>query len=134
MNKFYQRFREFMRGRNGVDELGRDVCFVSLALALIDTFSRSFSLSVLTTAGYFYSIFRILSRNVNKRINENRVYRIWKSKLLRKLKFFSRRLRDLKDYHYYTCPKCGQKLRVPRGKGKIEVTCPKCGHKFDRNS
>lgn len=27
------------------------------------------------------------------------------------------------------CPKCEAKLRVPRGKGKINITCPKCEFK-----
>ena len=35
---------------------------------------------------------------------------------------------------YITCPNCGQKVRVPRGKGKIRVTCPSCHQKFDARS
>ncbi len=27
------------------------------------------------------------------------------------------------------CPKCGTKLRLPRGKGTLRATCPKCGEK-----
>ena len=32
------------------------------------------------------------------------------------------------------CPKCGQKIRVPRGKGMIEITCPKCRTIFRKRS
>lgn len=37
---------------------------------------------------------------------------------------------DAKIYKYFECPKCAQKIRVPKGHGKIEITCPKCGEKF----
>lgn len=37
---------------------------------------------------------------------------------------------DEKIYKYFECPNCSQKIRVPKGHGKIEITCPKCGEKF----
>lgn len=37
---------------------------------------------------------------------------------------------DAKTYKYFACPNCSQKIRVPKGHGKIEITCPKCGEKF----
>ena len=52
-----------------------------------------------------------------------------------------RKFRSLKDqwanrkvYHYYRCPKCRQKLRVPRGRGRIQISCPRCGTQFIKKS
>ena len=42
--------------------------------------------------------------------------------------FFSR-LTD-KQYRYFRCPGCRQVVRVPRGKGKINIRCPKCSRQF----
>ncbi|MDO4567730.1 MAG: hypothetical protein Q4B99_02090 [Clostridia bacterium] len=35
-----------------------------------------------------------------------------------------------RQFKFYACPQCSQRLRVPRGKGKIRITCVRCGHKF----
>lgn len=39
-----------------------------------------------------------------------------------------------KEYKIYKCPKCGQKIRVPRHKGKIAIRCRKCGEEFIRKT
>lgn len=43
---------------------------------------------------------------------------------------FTKWMNEKKNYKVLVCPKCGQKLRVPRGKGKITVTCKKCLFEF----
>ena len=34
------------------------------------------------------------------------------------------------DVTVFKCPNCGQKIRIPRGHGKVSVHCRKCGHDF----
>ena len=34
-------------------------------------------------------------------------------------------------YKIVSCPNCGQKLRLPRRKGKIIVTCKRCHNEFN---
>lgn len=43
---------------------------------------------------------------------------------------FTKWVNEKKNFKILVCPKCGQKLRVPRGKGKITVTCKKCLFEF----
>ncbi len=38
--------------------------------------------------------------------------------------------RDRSTSKYYMCSKCHQQIRVPKGKGKIEIRCPKCSNRF----
>ena len=35
-----------------------------------------------------------------------------------------------RDYRFFKCPSCRTRLRVPRGKGKINIRCPKCSRQF----
>ncbi len=41
---------------------------------------------------------------------------------------------DKRYYRFYNCPNCNQKVRVPKGRGKIEITCPKCHTSFIRKT
>ena len=41
---------------------------------------------------------------------------------------------ELKQYKYFMCPQCAQRLRVPRKKGRLRVTCTRCGNRFEVKS
>ena len=96
-----------------------------IVLGLIGGRAGSTILAVLGTVAYvplIWSLFRMYSRNIEARRRENAA--------------FQRVLTQLKDrdHRYYHCPKCRQTVRVPRGRGKINIRCPKCGEQFVKKS
>ena len=129
-----RRFMEFMSGRYGADQLSRFTLAVSLILLVLNSFTnlRIIYLAALIVLAWCY--FRMFSRNIAKRSAENQKYlnMVWKSKV--KFGKFKNRIVQSKDYHIYKCPSCGQKIRIPRGKGKICITCPKCRTEFEKKS
>lgn len=129
-----KRFMDFMSGRYGTDELSKFMLAVCLVLLVINIFTgvQGVYLIALVLLGVCY--FRMFSRNYVKRSEENRKYldTVWKIKnwFLKK----KNRIIQSKDFHIYKCPSCGQKIRIPRGKGKICITCPKCKNQFEKKS
>lgn len=115
-------FRRFMEGRYGTDKLNMFLLRTGLVLMLISILLPSGLLKMIFwLASYglmIWAICRMLSRNIYKRYEENRKY----------LQFFDA-VKD-KEHRYFNCPRCRQRVRVPRGKGKISITCPKCREKF----
>lgn len=128
------RFSKFMYGRNGSDELTRFLVYFSLALLIINMFTRSSVLMMFIYLILGYSIFRMLSRNTAARAVENQKFLNWWQKVKNRFRGQGARMKELKNYHIYRCPNCGQKIRIPRGRGRIEITCPKCKTQFQKNS
>lgn len=123
-----------MYGRYGVDSLGK--CLIGLALAcmIAANFSRSALLSTLSWVLIIYAYFRMFSRNLYKRSTENQKYL---NKTYKIRCWFNRQknmIAQRKTHHIYKCPGCKQKIRIPKGKGKIEIRCPKCSTTFVKNS
>ena len=114
--------RSFMTGRYGTDKLNNAILWVGVGVCLLSLFIRLPLLNlVLTLLSYVLmgvAIFRMLSRNTYKRYQENRKYLM-----------LLQRIKD-REHRYFTCPRCRQSVRVPRGKGKISISCPKCKEKF----
>jgi hypothetical protein len=48
----------------------------------------------------------------------------------RKLKTALLQVRERKTSVFVRCPQCRKLLRLPRGKGRLEVNCPVCRHTF----
>lgn len=124
----------FMYGRYGIDQLSRMMNYISFALLIITLFTHSTLLYILALAGIICSYFRAFSRNISKRYSENQAYLKLKYDVLRKFNNYKLRMKDRKTHRIFKCPSCSQKIRVPRGKGKISIKCPKCRIEFTRKS
>lgn len=128
-----EKLSRFMWGRYGNDQLNRFLTVVMLVfLALYMIFRGPFYL--LALALLIYTYFRMFSRNIARRSAENQWYLKKTMKLKGRLQKKRQELLMLKRYHIYKCPGCGQKNRVPRGRGKIAVTCGKCKMEFIKRS
>lgn len=134
MGRFRERMTRFMYGRYGMDQLSRMINYVSFALLIITLFTNSSLIYMLALAGIIYSYYRAFSRNISRRYSENQAYLKVKYDILRKFNNYKLRLKDQKTHRIFKCPSCAQKIRVPRGKGRISIKCPKCRIEFTRKS
>ena len=122
-----------MAGRNGNDQLNVFLLIVDLILMLLSSiFSKSIGgvLYPIVIARLVYVYFRMFSRNVYKRREENGKYMRLKYKAAAELRLFKERWIQRKYYKFFTCPSCRASLRVPRHRGKIKIVCRKCGTSF----
>ena len=128
--QFRMKIEQWMSGRNGMDMLGRDLYILCAVILILEMFLHTGVLYWFALAGLVYGLFRSLSKNTSGRRAEETKYLQWREKPLRYIKLFQRQWKDRKIYRYYLCPNCKQTIRVPKGKGKIEIRCPKCSAKF----
>lgn len=135
---FMQRLKEtlsrFMIGRHGPDNLGMFTLIAGLVSSLLGSFTGVGLFSLIGFALYVTSIFRMFSRNNDKRIAENQKYIALTSNWKLKSAQFTKRLKNRKDYKYFKCPNCKVLLRMKRGSGEKEITCVRCGHQFKQKS
>lgn len=128
-----QRTARFMAGRNGNDAFNRFLLVCVLILLLLSALLRGpFFLLAVVLLVYIY--FRMLSRNVYKRQDENGRYLRAKSKVQSRLRLIAERWKQRRDYKFFVCPSCHATLRVPKGRGKIKIVCRKCGTSFTGKS
>ena len=168
MRNFFQRlsegYRRFMVGRYGTDQFSRFLMFLAIFILILNVIFRSKTpvFYFLVWAVILYTYFRMFSKNIEKRYNENTRYLQLKEKVIGW--FGGKRssggsygshssgnqsswknsqggtrpnnpsMRSDKEHRIFRCPSCDQRVRVPRGRGKIEITCPRCGNKFVKRS
>lgn len=123
----------FMAGRYGTDQLNNTMIVTYVVLYLISIFTRWSVLYWVALVLVFVSLFRTLSRQIERRRAENAKFLQLVRPVSRKLKNFKVRVRD-KEHRYFKCPNCKQQMRVPRGKGRITVHCRSCGATFEEKS
>ena len=132
-----QKFTQFMSGRNGNDQLNLFLLITDVVLLLLSgmfagSLGKILYPVVILLLGYAY--FRMLSRNLCKRSEENGKYLRLRYKLMAEFRIRWERWVQRKDYKFFTCPSCKTTLRVPRGHGKIQIVCRKCGNSFTGKS
>ena len=129
-----ERMQRFMAGRYGNDQLNQFIFIVAIISMVLEIITRQSLFYTLTLVLLILAYVRVFSRNINKRYEENMKFLQKKDAILnkfRKQKYYAAQRRN---FHIYTCPTCKQKIRIPKGKGKISITCPKCKASFIKKS
>ena len=127
MKKLKEYVNKLFQGRYGLDELGKMLIGLSLVLYILGIALQSEFIFAVSLLVLIFSLYRIFSRQNWDRGEENRKYmnyiKLWK------LKYEHR-----ESARIYMCKRCGKYIRVPKGKGKIQVTCTACGDKTIRRT
>ncbi len=129
-----QKLREFMYGRYGTDQLSLALVAGGFVCYTLYVFTRWRVLYLFSLVLYGIALFRTLSRNTGKRRAENQKFMNLWYKLKNKWIGVKADFEERKTYKHFKCPRCGQKIRIPRGRGKIEICCPKCSNRFIKKS
>ena len=115
------RLRNFMVGRYGVDQLSNAMLTASILIVIINIFAKIQVLNYLVFAFILISYFRMFSKNINKRYQENMKFLQWWNPIRSKFNKTKNRAKQSKTYKFFTCPNCGQDIRIPKGKGRIKI-------------
>ena len=130
--KMAEKYRIFMYGRYGYDEFSRFLSIFALVLVLVAYFFPV--LCYLGLAVIVYSVFRTYSKNIPARMREREKFLRIKKKISQFFKRTKNRFKERKTHKYFKCRKCKTYLRVPKGRGKIEITCPMCKTKVTKTT
>ena len=130
-------FSRIFYGKNGIDGLGIFTWIATIALAIAVVFSHNVVVYIVFAALFALSVFRLLSKNIAARQKENRFF----MNIINKFSIPSKgkkdvnaTFKDVTEYKLFTCPNCGQKVRIPKGHGAVEIICTKCKNTFSGRS
>ena len=129
-----EKIRQFMMGRYGTDGLNQFLSIASIVFILLTLFTHVTLFTYIGFALLVWCYYRTFSRNISKRTQENYQFYAIKDRFTGRVNGLKDQWANRKLYHYYRCPKCRQKLRVPRGRGRIQISCPRCGTQFIKKS
>ncbi len=154
----------FQRQQRYLDDLNRAILITALVLTIIGMFFFQYGsvvryiISGTATILLVLLVVRMFSKDKSKRYRENMKFlsivtavqnwfkRTFKSNGTQRTKtprtktHRARKAKknptwsEIRQYKYLICPQCTQRLRVPRGKGRIRVTCTRCGNVFETKS
>lgn len=129
MNGIMEKIRQLMVGRYGNDFLNTVLFISGAVISLVCSLFRVPYGSLISFIPYGIALYRMFSKNYTKRSAENakflEISAPWRSFIMKKFRQFQD-----KDHKYYSCPRCHNTLRVPKGRGKIKISCPHCNKEF----
>lgn len=126
------KYRAFMYGRYGNDEFSNFISWTVLLILVAGIFLPILNIFALILLGYWF--FRTFSKNIPARMRELEKFKRTKKKTSQFLKRNQNRFKERKTHRYFKCRNCKTYLRVPKGKGKIEITCPMCKTKTTKTT
>lgn len=130
MKNFLLKIIRFMEGRYGHDNLNLFLLILWFVLELVWMFSRFWVIGVVSVLVIVLLIYRSFSKNIQKRMYENRKFMSIVNFIKKKFNLIRRMWTDRETHKYIKCPNCKAQLRVKRVKGEHRVRCPKCGKDF----
>lgn len=144
--------------QRNLDELNRAMLIAAIVFTIIGVFLFQNGTWPRYVTGGFATVLlvlvvlRLFNRNPARRNTENMRFlaaatsvRDWFKRVFRPRSGSARTHRaqkarknptwsEIRQYKYFICPQCAQRLRVPRGKGRIRVTCTHCRNVFETKS
>ncbi len=123
----------FLSKRYGNDALNHFILWLAVTLFLLNLLLGEPFFALVIQILIILNLIRALSSNYHARQKENNLYLLFTRKIRHHFKCIQRRKSDPKNC-YYVCPHCDQIVRVPKGRGKVDIRCPKCSHTFEKRS
>lgn len=134
------KFQKFMYGRYGIDELYRGLFWIYLATILVSAIFSGFInrkiyavISILSLLIIVFAFYRVFSKNIEKRRQENAKWLVFENALKREGRLIRDKWKFRKTHVFKKCPHCKAVLRLKRQKGKHKVKCPNCKTDFEIN-
>lgn len=128
-----EKMYKFMEGRYGNDQFNRFLMISVFACFFISIFFDD-ALYYVSIALLIYVYYRMLSKDFTKRYKENETYLRFNKKVKGLFGDNKNLFYKSKSHKIYKCPSCNQKLRIPKGKGKVSIHCPNCKVDFIKRS
>jgi hypothetical protein len=134
-----EKLQRFLSGRYGFDQLFRFLLMTAVVCTLLSVLLRNAPVlgsffNAASVVLLLWATFRVFSRNIEKRYLENLHYMQHVASVIKRFLVRREMHRQRKEYKFFVCPSCKTNLRVPKGKGKINITCCKCGNRFQGKS
>lgn len=91
-------------------------------------------LYLITLAMMVWGYYRIFSKDHAKRYREAAVYERFLTKIKKGPNQLKYEMEQRKDYRIFKCPSCKQRMRIPKGRGMVEIRCRKCSAVFRKRT